>query len=107
MAQETSKVTGTVSDESGEPIPGANVVVKGTTTGSVTDLNGKFAISAASGGVLRFSFTGYVAQEVTLNGQSSVDIVLVEDIEQLADVIVDRIWYSEKVSPDRIHIQGD
>ncbi|MBN2806586.1 MAG: TonB-dependent receptor [Prolixibacteraceae bacterium] len=80
---------GFVSDEMKMPIPGANVVIKGTTTGTVTDSEGKFILQApASNSVIVVSFVGYQAQEVGLNGETSVNIVLKELKAELDNIIV-------------------
>ena len=87
-AQERT-VTGKVSaQEDGAPLPGVNVVVKGTTNGAVTDIDGNFTINASSGGTLVFSFIGYISQEVAIGDRTIVDVALAADITQLAEVIV-------------------
>lgn len=83
-----STVTGVVTDENGSPLPGASVVVKGTTTGAVTDFDGNYSISAASDGVLIFSYVGYSIQEIAINGRSTVNAGLEVDASQLDEVIV-------------------
>lgn len=79
-------VTGTVSDASG-PLPGVNVLVKGTNTGTVTDFDGNFQISAKNGETLVFSFVGYKAKEVVVSG-GKVAVTLAEDAAQLDEVVV-------------------
>lgn len=86
--QESKKVTGTVTDENGEPIIGANVMVKGSNNGSITDLNGNFIIKAQADAVIQISFIGYIPQEVKLNGKTTVNIILAEDSQALDEVIV-------------------
>ena len=86
MAQEVT-VTGTVSDASG-PLPAVTIQVKGTSTGTVADFDGKFTISANKGDVLVFSFIGYKTQEITLGNQSNVNVTMIEDTEQLAEIVV-------------------
>lgn len=83
-------VTGTVKDEAtGDPIPGVNVIVEGTTLGIVTDFDGKFSLNVPSANsVLVFSYIGYSSQKVTLNGQSVVNISLIPDIQNLDEVVV-------------------
>ncbi|MDX8339598.1 TonB-dependent receptor [Draconibacterium sp. IB214405] len=81
-------VSGTVKDESG-PIPGANVVVKGTTNGVSTDVNGQFTIGdVPADGILVVSFIGYTQQEVAVDGRSTIDIILEETTTALDEVIV-------------------
>jgi len=87
MAQ--GQVTGVVVDATGEPIIGASVVVKGTTTGTVTDLDGNFAIPGVSkNATLVFSYVGYRTQNVALDGRSSVNVTLEEDKQLIDEVVV-------------------
>ena len=82
-------VTGTVLDEQNVPLPGANVVVKNTTNGVVTDFDGNFSISVSNtNAVLVISYIGYVGKEVKLDGSSSYTITLVEDATGLEEVVV-------------------
>jgi TonB-linked SusC/RagA family outer membrane protein len=81
-------IRGRVTDERGEPIPGATVVVEGTTTGTVTDIDGEFALNVGEGAVIKISFIGYATQTVTIVNQSSVTIVLKEDQSSLQEVVV-------------------
>lgn len=83
-----STVTGTVTDDTGAPLPGANVVVKGTTNGTQTDFDGNYTIEADSNAILVFSYIGFSTQEVSVNGQSTIDIRLSEDTNQLDEVII-------------------
>ncbi|SDE58152.1 SusC/RagA family TonB-linked outer membrane protein [Cellulophaga baltica] len=83
-----TKVSGVVADELGMPIPGANVVVKGTTNGTVTDFDGIFEIEASSGAILQFSYIGYSTKEVAYKGQSSLNVTLTEDTALLDEVVV-------------------
>ena len=83
------KLLGTVtSNDNSEPIPGVNILVKGTSRGSVSDLNGSFEISAASGEVLVFSFVGYISKEVTVGNQTILSIGLDVDVVALEEVVV-------------------
>ena len=86
MAQ--SVVTGTVTDKANLPLPGANIIIKGTTTGTQTDFDGNFSIEAASGDVLVISYLGYVAQEIAITDKTNLTITLVEDTSQLDEVVV-------------------
>ena len=83
-------ITGVVTDKKlNEPIIGASVVVKGTTNGTVTDLDGKFTIQASKSSVLIVSFIGYTPQEFTINGnQTFYQISLAEDTQTLDEVVV-------------------
>lgn len=87
-AQEERLVTGTIKDATGVELPGANVLVKGTTNGTTSDSHGKFSINATTGSVLIVSFIGYQSQEVTLSNQTSIDVVLAEDLQTLGEVVV-------------------
>ncbi|MFI1742935.1 SusC/RagA family TonB-linked outer membrane protein [Thalassobellus sediminis] len=81
-------VSGVVTDANDVPIPGVNVVIKGTTTGSATDFDGNYAIKANVGDVLSFSYLGYETLELTYNGGSKLDAKLSEDAAQLDEVVV-------------------
>lgn len=85
---QAQEVTGNVSDASG-PLPGASVVVKGTTSGAQTDFDGNYTLdNVDNDATLVFSYIGYSAQEVAVNGQSTINVTLVEDAEALEEVIV-------------------
>jgi len=83
-----SVIKGTVNDEGGEPIIGASVRVLGTKAGSVTDLNGRFSVEAASNAQIEVSYVGYVTQRVAVQGKSNLVITLTEDNTTLNDVVV-------------------
>ena len=85
---ETKKISGIVKDERGEPVIGANVVVKGTTNGTVTDMDGKYTLEVPAGGVLQISYIGYNTQEVKVGSVNVVNISLREDSEALDEVVV-------------------
>ncbi|NNE77854.1 MAG: TonB-dependent receptor plug domain-containing protein, partial [Pricia sp.] len=80
-------VSGTVSDAMG-PLPGANVLVKGSTTGTQTDFDGNYTIEAESDATLVFSYIGYRTVEIPVDGQSTIDVTLEEDASKLDEVIV-------------------
>ena len=82
------KITGKITDGSGQVVPGATIRVKGTTTGATTDANGNFQISAAADAVLQFSSIGYVTQERPVNNRTTFSIVLQGDTKSLQDVVV-------------------
>ncbi|SOE22900.1 TonB-linked outer membrane protein, SusC/RagA family [Spirosomataceae bacterium TFI 002] len=83
------KLTGKVTDENSEPIPGASVVIKGTNKGTITDLNGSFNLTAANSNVtLIISYIGYISQEIDLTGRSIINVQLVPSNEQLSEVVV-------------------
>ncbi|WP_299322871.1 TonB-dependent receptor [uncultured Maribacter sp.] len=88
FAQDGYNLTGTVTDETNMPVPGANVVIQNTTTGTSTDFDGNYAITVKNGDVLEFSYIGYAKKSVTINGQQTLDVVLAEDASQLEEVVV-------------------
>lgn len=87
FAQE-AQVSGTVLDESGSPLPGVTILVKGTTRGTTTDLDGKYTINSPSNGTLVFSFIGYIPKEVAVGNQSVIEVSLEPDLADLEEVVV-------------------
>lgn len=85
---QTKTVKGTVLDERGESIIGASVSVKGTTTGTITDLDGKFTINTKNNDVLTISYVGYIEQSVSVAGQTDLKIILKEDSQVLDEFVV-------------------
>ena len=81
-------VTGRVSDEKGELLIGVSVQEKGTTNGTVTDMNGNFVLDVKKGDVIQVSFIGYLTQEFKYNGEPSINVSLQEDTQKLDEVIV-------------------
>ena len=95
---QAQEVTGTVSDTSG-PLPGASVVVKGTTTGAQTDFDGNYTLSdVPDDATLVFSYIGYATQEIPVNGQSTIDVTLQEDAQALDEVVI--IGYGQTTVKD-------
>ena len=88
-----NSLTGVVSDENGVPLPGANVVIDGTSTGVSTDFDGNFEITASQGQVLAISFIGYTTQYITVSGQSNLNISLQLDNE-LEEVVVTALGFA-------------
>ncbi|SDL14271.1 TonB-linked outer membrane protein, SusC/RagA family [Catalinimonas alkaloidigena] len=95
---QNTPVTGTVTDTEGQPIPGVSITVKGTTKGTVTDLNGAFELSAADNEVLVFSFIGFLSKEIPVSGQATINVQLEEDVAQLDEVVV--VGYGEQKRSD-------
>lgn len=91
-------VTGTVRTVSGEPLPGANVVIKGTQNGSITDVDGAFSLVAPPNAILAVSFIGFNTTEVAVNNRTKVDVTLEESAQTLKDVVV--IGYGMKERSD-------
>ncbi|WP_245576487.1 SusC/RagA family TonB-linked outer membrane protein [Flexithrix dorotheae] len=82
-------VSGTItSGEDGQPLPGVSVVVKGTTSGTVTDIDGKYKITAPSNASITYSYIGFVTQEIEIGNQSTIDVTLAVDLETLEEVVV-------------------
>ncbi len=95
---QTMTVTGTIVDESNVPLIGANILVKGTTKGAVTDFDGNYSISVNQGDVLVVSYTGYQTKEVTVGSSSTINITLAEDAQALDEVIL--IGYGTRKKAD-------
>ena len=88
MAQDGYTLTGTVVDETNQPVPAVNVIIQNTTTGASTDFDGNYSIEVNNGDVLEFSSLGFTAQAITINGQQTINVTLVEDSSQLDEVVV-------------------
>lgn len=85
---QTTTVTGTVSDEAG-PLPGATILLKGTTNGVVTDFDGNYTITnVPPDGVLVFSYVGFITEEIPVNNQSEINVTLISDVSSLDEVVV-------------------
>lgn len=84
----TISVRGTITDVAGEPIIGANILIQGTSSGTVTDFDGNFALQAPSNGVLEVSYIGYQPQTIAINNRTNINIFLEEDQELLEEVVV-------------------
>jgi TonB-dependent SusC/RagA subfamily outer membrane receptor len=95
----THHVSGVILDkESGGPLPGVNVVVKGTAVGTVTDASGWFSLDAPPNGVLVFSFIGYITEEALIGARSRLQVALMADVQSLSEVVV--VGYSEQRRQD-------
>lgn len=88
VAQQEKVIKGIVTDEAGAPIIGANVVIKGTTRGTITDMDGNFSLQVSPGETLHVSYIGYIDYEVKLNNQKNLTISMKEDSESLDEVVV-------------------
>lgn len=99
VAQQTGKrITGTVVDKSGEPVIGANVVVKGTTNGTITDVDGKFTLEVPENAVLQFSYIGYNSLELPVGKESVMRVMMKEDTQALDEVVVVGYGTQKKVN---------
>ena len=88
LSQQKKKVTGSVKDSNGMPLPGVSVVIKGTTNGTISDFDGNFVITDVPGnGILVFSFVGMSKQEVDVTGLSTIDLVMEEDAIGIEEVV--------------------
>jgi TonB-linked SusC/RagA family outer membrane protein len=83
-----ARVTGTVKDDSGGPLPGATVRIKGTGAGTSTDINGRFSIAVPANAVLVISFAGFQSKEVAVDNKTNIEVVLSEDTKLLSEVVV-------------------
>lgn len=88
VAQQQKRITGKVVDKNGEPVIGANVVVKGTTNGTITDFEGNFSLEVPANAQLAISYIGYVGQEIAVGNQTKLKVTLSEDAEALDEVVV-------------------
>ena len=96
MQQAGKTVTGVVTDKTGEPIIGANVLQKGTTNGTITDIDGKFTLTVPQNSVIVISYIGYNPQEVKYAGQSSLNVQLAEDTQNIEEVVVTALGIKKK-----------
>lgn len=81
-------ITGRVADENGEALPGVTVSVDGTSSGTVTDMDGNYSLTVPEGSTLNFSFIGYGTERIAIGDQSIIDVVLIPDIQALSEVVV-------------------
>lgn len=86
--QAKRQVSGVITDETGEPVIGANIVEKGTSNGVITNIDGKFSIAVSPSAVLAITYIGYLSQEVPVGNQNTINITLKEDTEELEEVVV-------------------
>lgn len=88
VVQQNGKITGTVVDQTGMPVIGANVMVKGTTNGTITDMDGKFTLDVEKGATLIVSYIGFTSQEIKVGNQTKLSIELKEDSQALDELVV-------------------
>lgn len=96
--QKQKRISGIIKDAAGEPIIGANVVEKGTTNGTVTDMDGKFSLDVQNNGVLQVSYIGYLTKEIPVSGKSSFNVILSDDSQNLSEVVVVGYGTQKKVN---------
>ena len=85
---QTKIVSGTIFDETGSPLPGASILIKGTTRGESSDFDGKFTIQVENSDVLVVSFVGYLKREISIGDKTTIDIVLEPDTNNLEEVVL-------------------
>ncbi len=109
------KVHGNVKDSYGEPVVGANVIVKGTTSGTVTDIDGNYQIEAPKDSTLIFSFVGYISQSIPIKNRAEISVILEEDVITLGEVVAigygtvkksDATGAVTQVKPDEINLNS-
>lgn len=98
IQQQTKRVSGTITDSSGIPIIGANVVEDGTTNGTITDFDGKFVLEVNTRATLRISYIGYIEKKIQIASQSVLNIQLTEDTQNLDEVVVVGYGTQKKVN---------
>ena len=97
-AAQNSTLRGTVKDITGTPLIGVNVIQKGTTNGTVTDVDGNFSINVPANAAIVFTYIGFSAQEVVWDGASAMNVVMHEDAELLDEVVVVGYGIQKKVN---------
>jgi TonB-linked SusC/RagA family outer membrane protein len=109
IQQNKKKVTGTIVDQTGEPVIGANVVEVGTTNGTITDFDGNFSLEVGANAKLSISFIGYNSQTVVVGNQTKLKVVLTEDTETLDEVVVVGYGVQKKklVTGATVEVKGD
>lgn len=97
ISQNTNVIIGVVTDsQNGDPIIGATIKIKGSTTGTVTDLDGKFEIKATANDILQISYVGYNTKEIKVGKQKVIAVTLAESAEQLETVVVTAFGANQK-----------
>ena len=95
IVAQAQTITGTITDTNNNPLPGVNVVIQGTTTGTTTDFNGKFSLAADADVTLVFSFIGYESQSILVGSQTSINIQMSEDVAQLEEIVISALGFEE------------
>ena len=95
LAWAQTNVQGILTDDSGEPLIGVTVQVLGTTIGTITDIDGKYSLSAPTDAVLVFSYIGFESQTASVDGRTQIDIILDDDVQQLEEVVVSALGFKQ------------
>jgi TonB-dependent starch-binding outer membrane protein SusC len=98
LAQNTKEVSGVVTNAKGEPLPGVNILVKGSTKGTVSDVAGKYTITVTDKNTLVFSSVGFTTQEIEVKGQTAINVLLEPEDKTLSDVVVVGYGTQKKVN---------
>src|SRR5690606_41347119 len=98
-------ITGQITDENTEPLPGVSVLVKGTNIGTITDTDGRFSLTTPTEGVLVFSYVGYVTQEITIGTRNVIELSMLPDIRSLCDVDVSALGIKNNTKRYGIDVQ--
>lgn len=99
VSQQAITVTGIVTDDFGEGLPGVNIVEKGTVNGTMSDIDGKYSITvSSSSAILQFSYVGFVSQEITVGDQRSISLVMTEDANLMDEIVVVGFGTQKKVN---------
>lgn len=117
LSAQTS-VSGVVTDNSGEPLIGVNILIEGTTTGTVSDLDGNFTLDVPGPeSVLKFSYTGYATTSELVGTRATINVILLEDIGVLDEVVVTALGFTQKrdemgatatnINPDDVSRSGE
>jgi TonB-linked SusC/RagA family outer membrane protein len=88
LSAQNISVTGTVTDKNGESLIGVSVIVKGTSQGTATDIDGNYTLNVAGNATLQFSYVSYLPQEVAVGGKTRIDVTLEEDVQALEEIVV-------------------
>lgn len=105
VEQSTFPVSGVVKDANGEPLIGVNIRLKNTTSGTITDLDGKFKLNVKQGDVLVFSYTGYTTKEVTIKDRTSLNITMEENLTELGEVVVTALGIKKETKALTYNVQ--
>lgn len=88
MIYSQTKITGKVTDENGVPLPGVNILVKGSQNGTASDFDGNYSIDTASSGILEYSYIGYFTQEINIGGKTTINVTMEPSMEAIDEVVV-------------------
>ncbi|MCA0154017.1 SusC/RagA family TonB-linked outer membrane protein [Winogradskyella vincentii] len=93
-------ITGTITDEAGLPLPGVNIIIKGTSSGAQSDIDGKYSISASTGDTLVFSYLGFATQSIVVKDSNTINVTMAEDASVLDEVVITALGLEKKKDDD-------